>query len=102
VSVVDGRPPSETLRLLDGSETLNPDFRRDTGKAGFLARMGRRDEAAAILRDATEREPENARIWLESIPVWLELGRRDEALRAYARAKDLDSQLPRTELPPAD
>lgn len=100
LSVVQGKPTAETVELLDSSDTLNPDTRRDTGKATFFAGMGRVDEAEAIMRDAARREPENMSVWLSWARIRLSLGRRDAAREAYSRAKELDPQLPRDALPP--
>lgn len=97
-AVLTGRS-RPALKRLESSGTLNPDVRRYTGKAWFLAYRGDRAGAEAQMREASRQEPENAFVWLEWTRMRLWLGRRDAAEQAYARAKALDSQLPRGPLP---
>lgn len=99
LSVVEGKSTAETFEILESSGRLNPDTRRYTGKASFLVDLGRPEEAQATMREAARREPENASVWLNWARIHLRVGRRDDARKAYARAKELDSQLPRAPLP---
>ena len=99
LSVVEGKSTAETFDILESSGTLNPDTRRYTGKASFLVDLGRRAEAEETMREAARREPENASVWLNWARIRLRLRRPEAAREAYARAKELDSQLPRTPLP---
>ena len=97
-SVLNGTS-REAFETLESSGTLNPDVRRYTGKAWFLAYQGDRSGAEDSMRVAARKEPENAFVWLEWTRMRLWLGRRRAAVSTYARAKELDSQLPRTPLP---
>jgi tetratricopeptide (TPR) repeat protein len=89
-----------TLDKLERSGRLNPHFQRYLGKAALLAAQGHASEAEETLREAARREPENVRVWLEWSRIRVQRGRLEAAREAYARAKELDSQLPRTPLPP--
>jgi cytochrome c-type biogenesis protein CcmH/NrfG len=53
----------------------------------------------AYARDATRREPQNAAGWLALARIEVGVGAPQQGRVAYARAKALDSQLPRTPLP---
>jgi len=94
LSVLNARSHG-ALETLESSGTLNPDVRRYTGRAWFLASQGDRADAEASMRQAARQEPENAFVWLEWTRMRLWLGRRTDADETYARARELDSQLPR-------
>jgi hypothetical protein len=100
LSLVVHEPRADALELLDGSAALNPDARRSLGRAILLERAGRGTEAVEELSEAARREPENASVWLTWSRIEIGQGDRDAASRLYARARELDSQLPRQPLPP--
>jgi Flp pilus assembly protein TadD len=99
VKATTGRADAATLEDLGRAGRLNPDIRRYTGEAWYRIFQGRAGAAEAKMREAASRDPDNAFVWLEWTRMRLQLGRRAAAEETYARAKELDSQLPRTPLP---
>jgi hypothetical protein len=86
------RARRKALGLVSSARVLNPDTNIDVQIGTFLER-DRRD-AEAVLRRATETEPENVFLWLALSQREEGDGRLAAARRAYARARALDSRLP--------
>ena len=102
-----GLPPAKpfgsyflTVQLANGSQLLHPDTRADVAKAIFALFHHDKVHALAYASDGTRREPENAGTWLALARIQVGVGQKAQALISYARAKALDSQLPRTPYPP--
>jgi predicted Zn-dependent protease len=87
-----GRPAAEIQAQFDSARTLNPDSVFETSEALFL--VGRPEDARRILDRAIRREPENVQLWLALSRVDTRDRNDAGARRAYARARELDSQLP--------
>jgi predicted Zn-dependent protease len=98
-SVVAGKPKAATVELAKGSQLLHPDTKADVAKAVFALFHHDRVHAVAYAEDATRREPENAGTWLALARIQVGVGKRADARASYARAKTLDSRLPRTPFP---
>lgn len=86
------RARRDALGLVSSARLLNPDTNIDVQVGTFLERDPRRAEA--VLRRATEKEPENVFLWLALSQREERDGRLAAARRAYARAGALDSRLP--------
>ena len=99
-SVIAGKPRAATVPLANGSQLLHPDTRADVAKAIFALFHHDKVHALAYASDGTRREPENAGTWLALARIQVGVGQKAQALISYARAKALDSQLPRTPYPP--
>lgn len=56
-------------------------------RARFLARMGKSDDAIAMLREATNVAKQSPEAWTGLVALLVELGRMDEARAAVAQAK---------------
>jgi predicted Zn-dependent protease len=54
---------SEALALLDGARRARPDETVDLRRASLLIGLGRKHEAAAVLRSILRREPRNVTAW---------------------------------------
>jgi Flp pilus assembly protein TadD len=98
--VASGRPGSKTLELAKSSQTLHPDTSANFVEALAAARAGHYTKAVAYVEDAARREPENAATWITLARLQVAGRRLAQARVSYARAKALDSQLPRTTYPP--
>jgi predicted Zn-dependent protease len=96
---VIGQPEAKTIGIANGSQTLHPDSRADIAKAVYALFHHDEVHALAYAEQGTRREPENAATWLALARIQLGVGQRAQARVSYARAKALDSQLPRTPLP---
>ena len=72
----------EMERLRD-AELLDPSTRWPVARAGALYQRGRFEQAAAVLEDVLEKEPDNLEAWLYMREV---ASGRDPALAAEARA----------------
>jgi cytochrome c-type biogenesis protein CcmH/NrfG len=97
---VAGKPRAATAQLANGSQLLHPDTRADVAKAVFALFHHDAVHAVAYARDATRREPQNAGTWLALARIQVGVREPADARASYARAKALDSQLPRTPFPP--
>jgi hypothetical protein len=82
----------KALDLVSSARLLNPDTNIDVQVGAFLEPDPRRGEA--ILRRATDKEPENVFLWLALSKRQERDGRLAPARRSYARARALDSRLP--------
>jgi cytochrome c-type biogenesis protein CcmH/NrfG len=98
-SAILGRPGHDTAKLANGSRLLHPDTRADIAKAVFALHNHDGIHAVAYAEDATRREPENAAAWLTLARIEAGVRHPGRARAAYARAKALDPQLPRTPAP---
>jgi predicted Zn-dependent protease len=98
-SVIAGKPKAATVELARSSQLLHPDTRADVAKAVFALYHHDAAHAVAYARDATRREPEDAGAWLALARIQVGVGQRAAGRVSYARAKALDSQLPRTTHP---
>jgi predicted Zn-dependent protease len=98
-SVIVGKPRAATVELAKGSQLLHPDTRADIARAVFALFHHDRAHAVAYANDGTRREPQNAGTWLALARIQVGVGKRPQARASYARAKALDSQLPRTTYP---
>lgn len=94
-----GRPAANTIQVANGSQTLHPDTRADIAKAVYALVHRDTGHALEYARDGTRREPENAVLWVSLARIQEDVGERQQARTSYARAKALDSQLPRTPYP---
>lgn len=99
-SVIVGKPRAATAKLAKGSQLLHPDTRADFAKSIYALFHQDSAHALSYAAGATRREPENAGTWLSLARIQLGVGQRQQARASYARAKALDSQLPRTQFPP--
>jgi Flp pilus assembly protein TadD len=99
-SAVAGKPLATTQKLAKGSQLLHPDTRADVARAIFALFHDDKGGALTYARKSTQREPENAGNWLGLARIQAGVGQRTQARASYARAKALDSQLPRTPFPP--
>jgi len=97
-SALENRPRADTITLANGSQTLHPDTRADFAKAIYALFHHDATGAVAYARNATRREPQNAAAWLALARIEAR-GARNGARGDYARAKKLDSRLPRRALP---
>lgn len=98
-AAIDGRPLTEVERDLEGSRPLNPGAARELTMARLHHERGDSARAEELLREATDIEPENIRIWYFGTRLALARGDRAEAERRWARARELDPTLP-APLPP--
>jgi hypothetical protein len=86
--VLAGTLDSRTHDLLESSEALNPDVRRDLLLAQIAQREGRDWEP--LMRDALEAEPENVSVFRTYAFLLEQDGRAEEAGRLQERARELD------------
>ena len=98
--MIAGKPIATTVKLAKGSQLLHPDTRADVAKAVFALFHNDKPGALAYAEKSTHREPENAATWLGLARIQVGVGQSAQARVSYARAKALDSQLPRTPFPP--
>ena len=92
---IQTKDPRGTLKRLDDSKTLNPDFAIEIGRA----RLDRAN-AVKILQDAVKREPENAELWVRLAQQQVVAKDPAGARRSYARARELAPLLPSQGPPP--
>jgi hypothetical protein len=93
----DTHDTNGTLKLIDESKPLNPDYRQ----AITEARLTKSPGGVAILQRALRREPENGELWLRLSQQQVLAGDRAGAKRSYARARTLAPRfLPPTGPPP--
>jgi hypothetical protein len=98
-NALEHHPRADTISLANGSQTLHPDTRADFAKSIYALFHHDATGAVVYARDATRREPQNAAAWVALARIQGGVGARNAARADYARAKALDSQLPRTALP---
>jgi predicted Zn-dependent protease len=98
-SVIQGKPLAATVKLAKGSQLLHPDTRADIAAAIFALYHHDKLHALQYATKGTRREPESAGTWLALARIQAGVGLPAQARASYARAKALDSQLPRTPLP---
>jgi predicted Zn-dependent protease len=96
----DRKSLDEIDRLFDQSEPLNPGAAREVALARMSYLRGEPERAEEFLRQAADLEPHNIRVW--HLGTRIALGRRDRATaeRRWARARELDPQLPAALPPP--
>jgi Flp pilus assembly protein TadD len=99
-AAIDGRPIAEVEDLFQSSRPLNPGAAREVTMARANFESGRRARAEELMRRAAELEPSSARVWYFRTRLDLALGRRADAQRHWALARELDPQLPRALPPP--
>ena len=99
-AAIDRRPVAEVEDLFEDSRPLNPGAARELTMARANFAEGRRARAEDLMREAAELEPESARVWYYRARLALALDRPSEARRHWARARELDPQLPRPLPPP--
>jgi Flp pilus assembly protein TadD len=87
-------PRQEVVDKYEDSRPLNPDAEQDIGQATVLIQRGQRASAEALIREAIEREPDNARVWAFSASLMLALEKPAEARRFWDRARELNPRLP--------
>jgi hypothetical protein len=92
---IDTQDGPGTLKRLEDSRTLNPDFSIDIGRA----RLDRAN-SVKILQEAVEREPENAELWVRLAQQQVRAKDPAAAQRSYARARELAPLLPPKGPPP--
>ena len=96
-----GRQPLDRIdRLFEQSKPLNPGAAREVALARLSYLRGDPQRAEELLAEATDLEPHNIRVW--HLGTRIALGRRDRATaeRRWARARELDPQLPAALPPP--
>jgi tetratricopeptide (TPR) repeat protein len=93
------RPAAEIEKLFDESRPLNPGAARDLTLARLHHELDDPGRAQELLDDARDQEPESIRVWFFATRLALARGDRPEALRSWARARELDPTLP-VALPP--
>jgi predicted Zn-dependent protease len=86
--------------LEDADSPLNPDGLRETTLAIALLETGRAAEGERVAIGATREEPESVNAWVTLARIQRTIGKLDEARRSYARARELNSQIPPRDLPP--
>ena len=92
---IQTKDPRGTLKRLDDSKTLNPDFAIEIGRARLD-----RPNAVKILQAAVDREPENAELWVRLAQQQVVAKDPAGARRSYARARELAPLLPPQGPPP--
>lgn len=97
--MIQGKPLAATVKLAKGSQLLHPDTRADIAAAIFALYHHDKLHALQYATKGTRREPESAGTWLALARIQKGVGMPEQARISYARAKALDSQLPRTPLP---
>ena len=97
--MIQGKPLAATVKLAKGSQLLHPDTRADIAAAIFALFHHDKLHALEYATNGTRREPENAGTWLALARIQVGVGQRAAGRVSYARAKSLDSQLPRTPYP---
>jgi predicted Zn-dependent protease len=98
-SVIEGKPRAATVELAKGSQLLHPDTRADIASAIYALFHHDKLHAVQYATNGTRREPDSAGTWLALARIQTGVGMPAQARISYARAKALDSQLPRTPLP---
>jgi hypothetical protein len=98
-SALEQKPRADTISLANSSQTLHPDTRADFAKAIYALLHHDAFHAVSYARNATRREPQSAVAWITLARIEAGVSQRQQGRIAYARAKALDSQLPRTPLP---
>ena len=92
---IQTKDPRGTLKRLDDSKPLNPDFSIDIGEARLD-----RPNAVRILERAVRKEPENAELWVRLAQQQVIAKDPAGAQRSYARARALAPLLPPKGPPP--
>jgi len=87
-------------RLFDQSKPLNPGAAREVALARLSYLRGDPDRAEELLDEAADLEPDNIRVWHLGTRIALGRGDRPAAQRRWARARELDPQLPAALPPP--
>jgi Tfp pilus assembly protein PilF len=98
-AAIRNEPLPKVERKFDDSRPLNPGAARELALARLHFQDGDPGRAEELLADAEDLEPENIRVWYFGARLALARGDRREAVRRWARARELDSQLP-APLPP--
>jgi Tfp pilus assembly protein PilF len=98
-AAIENRPLPEIERRFEDSRTLNPGAARELAMARLNHQHGNPQRAEELLAEAEDLEPENIRVWHLGARLALARGDRREAERRWARARELDPQLP-SALPP--
>lgn len=96
-----GRQPLDEIdRLFEQSKPLNPGAAREVALARLSYLRGEPDRAEELLQEAADLEPHNIRVW--HLGTRIALARKDRATaeRRWARARELDPQLPAALPPP--
>jgi predicted Zn-dependent protease len=86
--------------LEDADSPLNPDALRESTLALALVKTGRAADGERVARGNVAAEPENVNAWVVLARIQRTRGRTAAARRSYARAKSLNSQIPRLDVPP--
>jgi cytochrome c-type biogenesis protein CcmH len=85
---VIGRPDAATPQALPQSAARVPDGQADQEKLASV------DHMLAGLEQRLERQPDDAKGWLLLAKSYDHLGRKDESITAYARARELGMEDP--------
>ena len=96
---IQDRPLTEIERSFEDSRPLNPGAARELAMARANFEHGNPRRAEELLAEAEELEPENVRVWHFGARLALARNDRREAERRWARAREIDPQLP-SALPP--
>jgi Flp pilus assembly protein TadD len=97
---IESRPLAEVERRFEDSRPLNPGAARELALARLHYEHGDPARAEELLAEAGELEPDNVRIWHFGARLALARDDRPEARRRWARARELDPQLPAALPPP--
>lgn len=95
------RPTAATIELLEDADSpLNPDALRERSLAIALVKTGRPAGGERIALRMVREEPESVENWVVLSRLQRTLGKDAAARRSFARARELNSQIPALGLPP--
>jgi predicted Zn-dependent protease len=98
VQFVKDQDKQRALVRLDDAKRLNPESSIEIARA----RLVTPEKGVEYLQKAVDREPENAVLWVRLAQQQRNAGDDASAQRSYARARELDSQLPPKGPPPGN
>jgi predicted Zn-dependent protease len=98
VQFVKDQNKEKALERLDDAKRLNPESSIEIARARLVTPQ----QGVKFLEDAVAREPENAVLWVRLAQHQRNAGMDADAQRSYARARELDSQLPPEGPPPGN
>ena len=98
VQFVKDQNKQRALDRLDDATRLNPESSIEIARARLVPPQ----QGVKLLQKAVNREPENAVLWVRLAQHQRNAGDGAAAQRSYARARELDSQLPPEGPPPGN
>lgn len=94
VNLKDAHFGADALKITADLIAKQPEVAKNWRQHGFvLATMGRADEAIPAMERSLQLEPKQGKLWAALLETYQQVGRREDAKRAYQALRGIDAEL---------